>query len=152
MNLIFIAKAFRQSTTVDREAAGQLGSFVGGYVGALFALIGVVLLYHTLKKQLQAAREQSFETKYFELIKMHRDNVAELELQRASGRKLFVLLMRELRCALDIIREIVKASTQQLTQLEMMKIAYYCFFLESDQIPHECYEYICPNMTKILSR
>jgi uncharacterized membrane protein len=48
VNLIFIPKAFRQSHTVDPESAAQLGAFVGGYVGATFALVGVVLLYSTL--------------------------------------------------------------------------------------------------------
>jgi len=67
-----------------------LGSFVGGYVGAIFALIGIVLLFSTLKSQRRASEQQNFENKYFELIKMHRDNVAEIELQGASGRKLFV--------------------------------------------------------------
>ena len=90
VNAIFIAKAFRQSTTVNPEATGQLGSFVGGYVGAIFALIGIVLLFSTLKSQRRASEQQNFENKYFELIKMHRDNVAEIELQGASGRKLFV--------------------------------------------------------------
>src|SRR5882757_1620021 len=92
LNAIFISKAFRQSTTVDPESAGQLGAFVGGYVGAMFALMGVVLLYSTLKNQRLAFTLQNFENKYFELIKMHRDNVAEIELQGESGRKVFVLL------------------------------------------------------------
>lgn len=128
MNFIFVAKAFRQTTTVNPETAAQLGSFVGGYVGAMFALIGVVLLVSTLKSQLRASREQSFENKYFELIKMHRDNVAEIDLQGASGRKLFVLLMRELRCALDIVRKTAETSNQPLTQREALCVAYYCLF------------------------
>jgi hypothetical protein len=128
VNAIFIAKAFRQSTTVNPEAAGQLGSFVGGYVGAVFALIGVVLLFSTLKSQRRASEQQNFENKYFELIKMHRDNVAEIELQGASGRKLFVLLVRELRCILDIVRGIAKTFHQQLTQKQILHIAYYCLF------------------------
>ena len=94
VNAIFIAKAFRQSATVNPESAGQLGSFVGGYVGSIFALTGVVLLYSTLKSQRRASEKQSFENKYFELIKMHRDNVAEIDLEGAAGRKLFVLLLR----------------------------------------------------------
>jgi len=128
VNAIFISKAFRQSTTITPEAAGQLGSFVGGYVGALFALTGVVLLFSTLKSQRVALVLQNFENKYFELIKMHRDNVAEIELQEASGRKVFVLLLRELRCALDIVREIAKTHKQQLTQQDLLTVAYYCLF------------------------
>jgi len=33
---------------------------------------------------------------------MHRNNVAEIELQGTTGRKVFVLLLRELRCALNV--------------------------------------------------
>ena len=127
-NLIFIAKAFRQTNTVNPESAGQLGAFVGGYVGAIFALIGVVLLFSTLRGQRRASELNNFETKYFELIKMHRDNVAELELQEASGRKLFVLLIREMRCILQIVREIAERSNEQLTQQQALRVAYYCLF------------------------
>jgi Putative phage abortive infection protein len=128
VNAIFISKAFRQSTTVDPEAAGQLGSFVGGYFGAIFALIGIVLLYSTLKAQRLASALQNFETKYFELIKMHRDNVAEVEIQGVSGRKVFVLLLRELRCILGIVRQVAKISELELTKRDSLHIAYYCLF------------------------
>jgi hypothetical protein len=128
VNLIFIPKAFRQTHTVDPESAARLGAFVGGYFGAIFALVGIVLLYSTLKSQRRSSQQQNFETKYFELIKMHRDNVAELRVQDVCGRRLFVLLIRELRCALDIVRTIAKASNQQLTPQKALHIAYYCLF------------------------
>lgn len=128
VNLIFVPRAFRESTTIDREAAAQLGSFVGGYVGAIFALTSVVLLFATLKNQLRASSEQSFENKYFELLKMHRDNVAELDLQGAVGRRLFVLLTRELRCALDVVREVSGKTKQELSQRNALHLAYYCLF------------------------
>ena len=128
VNLIFISKAFRQTHTVDPESAAQLGAFVGGYVGSIFALTSVVMLVSTLKSQQRASQEQSFETKYFELIKMHRDNVAELNVGKASGRKVFVLLIRELRCVLPIVWTIAEEFDQQLTQLQALHIAYYCLF------------------------
>jgi hypothetical protein len=128
INLIFVSKAFRQTHTVDPESAGQLGSFVGGYVGSMFALVGVVLLYSTLKAQQRSSQKQHFETKYFELIKMHRDNVAELDIQGASGRRLFVLLIRELRCVLEILRPIDEAFGQHLSLEQALHVAYYCLF------------------------
>lgn len=126
MNLVFIAGAFREGSTINRTAAGQLGDFVGGYIGTVFALISVVLLFATLKNQRRAAQEQNFETKYFELIKMHRDNVAELYLQDTYGRRIFVLLIREFRCILAITRQIADKCQQTLTQQQLLHIAYYC--------------------------
>ena len=128
MNLVFIASAFRATGTLDRTAAGQLGDFVGGYVGTAFALIGVVLLFTTLKNQRRATQQQNFETKYFELIKMHRDNVAELDLQDTKGRKIFVLLIREFRLILGIARRISEQHEQTLTQSQFLHVAYYCLF------------------------
>jgi hypothetical protein len=128
LNLIFISKAFRETYTIDRESAAQLGSFVGGYIGSIFALTGVVLLFATPKAQRRASEIQNFETKYFELIKMHRDNVAEARVRSVYGRRLFVILIRELRCALEIVRRIAKSSGQQLSQREALHIAYYCLF------------------------
>ncbi len=128
LNLIFVAKAFRTTSTVDPATAGVLGDFVGGYVGSYFALISIVLLYSTLKSQRKAYQLQSFEAKYFELIKMHRENVAELEIQGTEGRKLFVLMIRELRSLLEIVKSVAIAQGQTLTQRERMHIAYYCFF------------------------
>jgi hypothetical protein len=113
---IFVSKAFRQSGTVDPEGAAQLGAFVGGFVGA------------TLRTQRRAFQVQSFENRYFELIKLHRDNVAEISLRGASGRKFFVLALRELRCILDIVRRVAQSSNQQLTVPELLHVAYYCLF------------------------
>src|SRR5437016_239808 len=97
LNSIFIAEAFREGTAIDRTAAGQLGDFVGGYIGSYFALVTVVLVIKALKEQRRSGESEKFETKYFELIKMHRDNVAEMRLQEAIGRRIFVLLLAEFR-------------------------------------------------------
>jgi hypothetical protein len=128
MNGIFLSKAFRQSGTVDPEGAAQLGSFVGGFVGAMFALIGVVLLFATLRTQRDAFLLQSFENRYFALIQMHRDNVAEVDLRRAAGRKLFVWLVRELRCALEVVRVVDRSHASQLNKEQLLHVAYYCVF------------------------
>jgi hypothetical protein len=128
VNFIFISKAFRQSTTVDPEYAGHLGSFVGGYVGSIFSLIAVILLVKTLKAQQLDSRKQNFETKYFELLKMHRDNVAEIGIKEESGRRAFVLMIRELRCAHEIIRGIAKECGQELSKRQLLHVAYYCLF------------------------
>ena len=128
VNLIFIAKAFRQSGTVDPETAGQLGSFVGGYCGAIFALTGVVLLVATLRSQRDSLARQSFENRYFELIKMHRDNVAEVDLHGTSAARVFVLMLRELRCVLEAVKKFEKSYNQKLDQRDRLQVAYFCLF------------------------
>jgi hypothetical protein len=126
--------AFKVNAFVNSkpEYAEQLGSFVGGIfgalLGALFAFISVLLLYFTLRGQQRSATEQTFETKYFELLKMHRDNVSEIGIKGGGGRKLFVFLVRELRCILAIVRKVSNAFDQRLCNEELLKISYYCLF------------------------
>ncbi|HTW58486.1 MAG TPA: putative phage abortive infection protein [Terriglobales bacterium] len=135
---IFVAKALLK---IDLQAAGEIGSFVGGCVGALFALGGVALLLSTLRTQQSALqlqtsslRLQSFESRYFELIKLHRDNVSELEVGHTAhnpgvtGRKVFVWLLREFRCLLGIVREVAEICGQSLSNEQLLQVAYYCLF------------------------
>ncbi len=110
------------------EAGARVGSFVGGCVGTIFAFVGVVLLFATLRSQKKAFQIQSFQNKYFELIKLHRENVAEIDLAGVSGRKFFVLSLRELRCILDVVRSAAKACNQQLAVTQLRQVAYYCLF------------------------
>lgn len=128
INAIFIAKVFRETDTVSATAAGQLGDFVGGYVGTGFLLISILLLYATLKSQRCASQLQSFELRFFELVKMHRDNVAEMQLQETTGRRVFVLLCTELWAITEIVRYCAARLNLTLDQLQVLRISYYCLF------------------------
>jgi hypothetical protein len=57
------------------------GSFIGGFAGSLFSLAGFVLLYLTLRAQQEdmniqkrSAERDRFENRFFELLKIHKDN------------------------------------------------------------------------------
>jgi hypothetical protein len=108
--------------------AGQFGDLVGGYVGTIFALVSVVLLYITLRAQRTASQVQAFESRYFELLKMHRENVAEVEIQGSEGRKVFVLMMREFRAVLDVVRSEAAALALSATNQQLCEISYFCLF------------------------
>lgn len=128
INLVFIADAFRATDTLRPESAGLLGDFVGGYVGTFLALASVVLLSATFRSQRRSAQILNFEGKYFELLRLHRDNVAELEVQGVTGRKLFVVLIREYRSAAAIVRRLAEAKQQEISPKQIAHITYYCLF------------------------
>ncbi|MBA2583833.1 MAG: putative phage abortive infection protein [Bacteroidetes bacterium] len=128
INLIFIAKVYRVSETVNPETAGQLGNFVGGYIGTIFALIGVVFLYSTLKNQRETSQVEKFENKYFELIKLQRDNVSEIGIGEDFGRKIFVILIREFRAILQLTSKIALRTNQSFSQEQVFIISYYALF------------------------
>jgi hypothetical protein len=128
MNAIFISIAFRQSDAVDAEKAGQFGDFVGGYVGTFFMLVSAVLLYLTLQNQQGANEREGFDERYFEMLKMHRDNVSEAELKENQGRRLFVLYFRELRAIISQVREVASQEQRELKQKDVMILAYHCLY------------------------
>lgn len=128
INLIFFAKAYTETSIVDPSTAGQLGDFVGGYIGTIFALVSVVFLYSTLKNQREASTAEKFETKYFELIKMHRDNVAEIGIGDDFGKKIFVMMIREFREILKIAKDVASKKNTIFNQKELFIISYYALF------------------------
>jgi hypothetical protein len=64
---------------IDLQGFGTFGDFVGGFVGTVFSLTGIFLLYLTLKEQRENFDRERLESNFFEMIKFHKENVAELE-------------------------------------------------------------------------
>lgn len=128
MNAILLAGAYWETKKVNPTTAGQLGDFVGGYVGTAFVLLSVLLLYRTLRAQRENTELQSFEARYFELIKLHRENVAEMNVQGISGRRVFLPILRELWAARKIVQNCAAEYSPALTQQQLIHIAYYGVF------------------------
>jgi hypothetical protein len=127
INLILFASAYH-GDHIDPAKAGVFGDFVGGYFGPIFALIGIILLIRTLKTERASTEKEAFESRFFELLKMHRDNVEEIHLGNASGRKVFVLIVREWRELLEIIKKLAQESNQDLSQRQILEITYCSLF------------------------
>lgn len=127
-NAIFVPAAFRSGDTVNPTRAGELGSFVGGYVGTLLTLVTVLLLLRTLAEQRRAGQQQAFETKYFTLLRLHRENVREITLADASGRKVFVLIVREWRALVPIVKRVAESVGVELTWRDVVAVAYYTLY------------------------
>jgi hypothetical protein len=64
------------------DKTAQVGDFIGGVVGTIFSLAGFVALLLTLYNQSDTSYKEQFEGKFFELIKIHRDNVKEINIRR----------------------------------------------------------------------
>lgn len=107
LNIIFFAlstDAFHGVFTVNTENIAHFQNVVSATAGSLFTLVGFVLLFLTFQSQRNQYRVQQFESRLFELIKYHRDNVSDMthhyyeedgQREDIQGRDVFVLLMRE---------------------------------------------------------
>jgi hypothetical protein len=129
VNALFIVNHFRGFSENEAKYIEPFGSFIGGYVGSLISLGAMLLLVLTLKAQRYSNEEQSFEAKYLELLKIHRDNVTELSLWTGlTGRRLFLFLLGEVRDALRHIESAMASSGQRIDRKQCLQAAYYVMF------------------------
>jgi len=96
--LIFVFNTTRFTKgPIESSIWGQYGDLIGGLIGTVVALVGVFLLYETLGQQRSAlARQEDFfikqqvETRFFELVRIQRENVLQLKTKGKVGREVFI--------------------------------------------------------------
>lgn len=81
---------------ISLEKSSQFGDFIGGCTGALFALVGVFLLFETLKLQRTELSEsrhvfekQQFDNTFFNLLTLYQSIVNELIYNQEKGKRFF---------------------------------------------------------------
>jgi len=86
----------------------KVGDFIGGVVGTVFSLSAFFLLYLTFQKQKETAIKTGVETRYYEMISLHKSNVNEMEFTNSDskyykGRKVFDIIFDQIKdCYKDI--------------------------------------------------
>ncbi len=117
-----------RSGSLDAATMGVFGDFIGGYIGQLISLIGICFLIATFRTEYARAKRERFENRFFQLLQLHRDNVDETEVKEVKGRKVFVLMIREWRWILNIIRYEAQVNAEELTQRQLIEISFLCMF------------------------
>lgn len=107
--------AISTSYKTDYVVSGQFGDFIGGVVGTFFTLMGTLLIYLTFQGQTKENKRAAFESVFFELIKLHRENVTELQYRKHKNndeilyenRQVFRVIFQEF---IECYREVRKFS------------------------------------------
>jgi hypothetical protein len=110
------------------ESTAKAGDTIGGLMNPFIAIAGVITtglaFYIQYKANEQGKRQfreqlnvQKFESQFYEMLKLHRDNVSEMKIsgydfeengklvrfeRTVDGRKIFVSMKKELECILEI--------------------------------------------------
>jgi len=129
---------------------GEIGDTIGGIVGPFIAVIAALLTFlafwvqyksnkaQTAQFNKQATKESQdrFETVFFELLKLHRDNVSDIVLTEAiSGRNAFNYLYAEYRFHYFVLKALplkipsTKSDVDSLSEVQCMDISYRVFFM-----------------------
>lgn len=91
----FYERFISTDSTINLTNSAQVGDFIGGFVGAIFTLVGILLLYETLSLQRQEFIEsrkvfikQQFDNSFFELLNLYRENLNQLKCFGYFGEEL----------------------------------------------------------------
>ena len=99
------------------------------------------MLIKTLKDQ----TKNNIEKKFFELIKIYRDNVEKMKIKEDTGHRLFVIFLREFRALLKIVKVVAKSFNMNFETIEekkkILNVTYLAFFYG-----------VGPNSTRILKK
>lgn len=102
----------------DFTTTGQFGDFFGGVIGTAFALAGTLLIFLSFNEQTKQNKKVTFETTFFQMVNLHRENVNQFnytksngkDLQKAVNRKVFRVIFQEF---IECYREVKKFSNSK---------------------------------------
>jgi hypothetical protein len=98
------------------------------YLGTIFLVVSVALLLGSYRNQRSTNQQTSFESRFFELLNFHRENVAELGIGEKTGRRVFVSMISEFRYALRVVRKACSDLKLPCNLEEQAVLAYTAFF------------------------
>jgi hypothetical protein len=91
---------------------GQIGETIGGIMGPFIAIAAAILTFFAFWVQYKANEQQRhdiakerFESKFYELLRMHRQNVEGTKIEGLEQREVFQELYYELRTCYNLVDE-----------------------------------------------
>ncbi|SNT28614.1 Putative phage abortive infection protein [Ekhidna lutea] len=141
------------------ESTSWMGDTFGGILGPYIAIVAAGLTFMAFWVQYKANDEirnqfkhERFETKFYELLKLHKENVSEVDIDgKYRGRKSFVWMYKEFRfiyrlCKsyhdlIDSDRKIAGKKLMEYDDRKITELAYIIFFFGVGEISDKGIEY-----------
>ncbi len=151
----------RYSELKANDEKGPMGDAFGGTVGPVIAWIAAVLTFLAFYIQYEANKEQRlqferqgndtmierFENRFFEMIRLHRANVEELDIQqKVHGRKVFTTFYFELRYIYLLLQKEhdTNPPSPALNLEELTNLAYLIYFFGIGHVTKNVFIDIAP--------
>lgn len=145
---------------------GQVGDTINGIAGPFIALGAAAITFLAFYVQLNANTDQRqqfkeqaadvkidrFENRFFEMLRIHRSNVEEQNVQNTiTGRKVFTTYYFELRYIYFVLRENMAkdAPSSKVSEEELTNLAYLIFFYGIGHVTKSVFEQIAPDYCKL---
>lgn len=146
----------------DYEKKGQMGDAFGGTLGPIIAWAAAILTFLAFYIQYEANKVQRrqfeqqaedtmierFENRFFEMIRIHRANVDEQNIQnKITGRKVFTTYYFELRYIYYVLEKSYDESNEKvyINKEGLTNLAYLIFFFGIGHATKSVFEHVTPN-------
>lgn len=127
---------------IDFSSTGQVGDTIGGILGPFIAIGAAILTFFAFWVQFKANEQQKkdlkierFENKFYELVRLHKANVDEINIaNEILGRKAFVPMFYELRFIYQLAENFKKKASLRdqenydYGKIRLMPFAFSIFF------------------------
>lgn len=140
VNLPLICSQEYWGRDLDPQKAAAFGDFVGGYIGTIFVVLGLGFVSATFRNQKSTNEQAAVESRFFELLQYHRDNVNEIKIEEVEGRRAFVCFLREWRMLRKTVERASGDMKIDLEQDEKCALAYLAFFNGSGKNSRRVFE------------
>jgi hypothetical protein len=138
----------------DGQNTSAISDTIGGITGAIVGFIGVILTFlafyiqyqanqvqiNALNEQKKSAEQQEkqillqqFENNFFELLKLHRENVSELNYRDNEGRNVIIKIVNEFFEILQALTDSNIIADNHLDEQDLANIAYTILFFGTDE-------------------
>ncbi|WP_148041237.1 putative phage abortive infection protein [Rufibacter immobilis] len=125
-----------QPVFVDKfQNTGVVGDTFGGLTAPIIAFIGAILTFFAFYVQYEANQAQNlnfkiqqFEGIFFEMVRLHRDNVAEIEVNGKRARNAFVELKKDFNFLYRTIKGVDK-NAYIIEPIKRIEATYLFFYL-----------------------
>jgi len=117
--------------TIDYSAFEAFGSFYGGVIGTFFVVIGVIVAFNTYQSQTKAQKKEQIESRFFELLQLHQENVIVLKNIDTDIFNIYIKLVRYFQVAISKYNVLNK---KNWNPEDILKLSYLYFFYGSKEL------------------
>lgn len=138
---------YGEKTAIIADTFGGIIGTIVGFMGVILTFLAFYIQFKANQVQINALNEQKkssqqqekqiliqqFENIFFELLKVHRENVTELEYRNHKGRDVFIKIVNEFYELLKQLETAKIIKNNNLGEQDIANIAYFILFYGVDE-------------------
>ena len=128
-NVSEVDGAFTFSKTVLETGNEILTPFIAS-IAVVTTFLAFIVQYKANQKQRDDIKRERFESRFYEMLRLHRANVEEMEIDgRYTGRRVFLKMHAEYRFIYQLLERIVNNRNEEVPEAWKAQVAYHhCFW------------------------